>query len=221
VPLLASLESVDWNKASHTRGLATDVPDLLRALIDPSQDVRDAALRDLADRLEHQMTVWSASSKAVPFLVEVLMMGPADRALRRSVFDLLSGLVGAHLEVLPDRFDPEEYFGDVEDPGTWRDEYRWTEHETDELLEQMSGVWGKACYDAIEAELPRLMPLLQDPDDELACGFISLLEIYPNSASSSVPPLRELVGSDLSEVRQEAAQQVIEVLTSTDSDDED
>lgn len=117
-------------------------------------------------------------------------------------------------EVLPDRFDPKVFYAVVEDPGTWRDEDRNTPHEDEEPLDQMTRVWGKACYDALEGALPALLPLLDDPDDELALGFIMLLKIFPNSAALIVPTLQRIDPQKVSDARRKAVRDALAVFPS-------
>jgi hypothetical protein len=161
--LLDGLDAIDWGKLSHAYGRATDVPDLLRALVNPAgaskelrqraarsgRSVRDLVQVELYGNVIHQNSVWSASSKIVPFFVEILTDGPEDLELRRFSLEYLSALAGPDPdEIFPSRFDPDECFADSDDPGTWREEDRGTENEDDEVLSQMMRFWGKECYEA-------------------------------------------------------------------------
>jgi len=206
--LLDGLDAIDWGKLSHAYGRATDVPDLLRALVNPAgaskelrqraarsgRSVRDLVQVELYGNVIHQNSVWSASSKIVPFFVEILTDGPEDLELRRFSLEYLSALAGPDPdEIFPSRFDPDECFADSDDPGTWREEDRGTENEDDEVLSQMMRFWGKECYEAVERALPALMPLVDDADDELAIEAAHLFAAFPRSADRTGPLLRGCV----------------------------
>jgi len=69
---LANLDSIPWDKIHHAYGAATDVPQLLRALLSRVGAKREKALRELYGNLWHQHTIYEATSYAVPFLVALL-----------------------------------------------------------------------------------------------------------------------------------------------------
>lgn len=75
------MADVDWSSLSTSYGDATGVPGFLRALYDPDETVRDAALSDLWC-LCHQETVYDGSAAAVPLLVRAAhdaALSPAQR----------------------------------------------------------------------------------------------------------------------------------------------
>ena len=110
--LLEGLDAIDWAKLSHAYGPATDVPDLLRALVH-RKEARERVQHELYGNVIHQGTVWSASSKVVPFFVEILTDGPPDRELRRFCLKYLSDLAGPEaMDSFPSRFDPDDCFAD-------------------------------------------------------------------------------------------------------------
>jgi hypothetical protein len=194
--LLDRLDEVDWTKVSHAYGPATDVPELLRALVDPdTTDAEHARVRHaLYGNLIHQGTVWSASSKAVPFFVEIVMDDSLAIEIRRFALRYLCDLtIGEEIDELVNlgEFDPDEYFANARDPGTWREEDRLRE-EDEEALEQMVRVWAKDCYEAAEANLPRLLPLLEGPNDDLCFTLINLVAAFPRCANHTIPALRSL-----------------------------
>jgi hypothetical protein len=194
MPLLDGLDAIDWARLSHAYGPATDVPGLLRALVSSDAAARRRVEVELYGNVIHQNCVWSASSRVVPFFVEILTDGPPDVELRRFCLGYLADLAGPEAgEAFPSRFDPDEVFVDCDDPGTWREQDRSTDREDDELLQQMMRVWGKACYDAVEEALPALLPLLDDADEVLAIGAARVCAAFPRSAERSAPLLRACV----------------------------
>jgi hypothetical protein len=77
--ILQEAEKFPWWRLTHCRGLATDVPQILRDLTSQDEDVREEAVNDgLFDRLTHQYTVYPASVYAVPYLVGILHVVHTD-----------------------------------------------------------------------------------------------------------------------------------------------
>jgi hypothetical protein len=113
--MLEGLERIDWAGLGHAYGSAEDVPELLRALASPEKDAREEAISALYGNIWHQGTVYGATSRAVPFLIE-LAAHPAlpDRELiLELLYDVAQGTsfldVHQHLPVLGKglREDPE------------------------------------------------------------------------------------------------------------------
>ena len=74
--MLEKLDGIDWKSLSHACGDASDILDLIRALISQDKTVRDDAYDCLYTTLFHQGARWAAYSYAIPFLYEIL----ADKA---------------------------------------------------------------------------------------------------------------------------------------------
>src|SRR5690349_16068261 len=72
--MLAGLNDIDWKNLEHAYGSAEDIPGLLVSLLG-SKEARNKANFDLASRIVHQGTVYSASAAVVPFLVNFLIEG--------------------------------------------------------------------------------------------------------------------------------------------------
>jgi catechol 2,3-dioxygenase-like lactoylglutathione lyase family enzyme len=70
--ILVGLDDFDWSSVEHAHGVATDVPDLLRALASDDGDVRCDAYGGLYNTIIHQDSVYSASVEAIPFLMQLL-----------------------------------------------------------------------------------------------------------------------------------------------------
>src|SRR5688500_6475339 len=71
--MLDGLDTTDWASLTHAYGPATDVPDLLRALLSPDPEEREEAVYELFGNIWHQGTVYPASAAAVPFSYELLV----------------------------------------------------------------------------------------------------------------------------------------------------
>lgn len=63
------LDGIDWASLGHAYGPADDTPDALRALADPDPEMREEALDVLFGSICHQGTLYSATPRALPFLI--------------------------------------------------------------------------------------------------------------------------------------------------------
>ncbi len=66
-----SIESAEWNTLEHAYGTAEDVPKLLKDLCSTNIRVVDEALKELFSTIWHQGTVYEATVKALPLLLEI------------------------------------------------------------------------------------------------------------------------------------------------------
>jgi HEAT repeat protein len=170
--VLEGLEAVNWAALGHAYGSAEDVPEWLRALRSPDPEVRQWAREDW--NIVHQGTRYSATAPAVPFLVE-LATAP-DTHDRAWLVNLLAyAAVGYDEASLPDGI-------------TSLDQLRHTT--TTPGCEHEFGPWAVAAYQAVQAALPALLPLLDDEDDRLRRETAHLLAWFPPFAPASLPRLR-------------------------------
>ncbi len=70
--MLETLNAVPWSKLGHAYGEASDVPDLIRGLASPEQEVYQRAIGRLWSSVIHQGTVYSSTAYIVPFFCELL-----------------------------------------------------------------------------------------------------------------------------------------------------
>jgi hypothetical protein len=70
--LFKGLDQVAWNEVQHAYGSATDVPNLLRALVSENKNTRADAWHELYGNLWHQGTTYEATAFAVPFFIRLL-----------------------------------------------------------------------------------------------------------------------------------------------------
>jgi len=101
--MLEQLDQVDWRHLTHAYGAAKDVPKLLRLLMDPREDVREEALFELSNSINHQGSIYEATTFAVPFLVE-MACHPAVPD-RQNVLSLISGAADGWTAALRDAPD--------------------------------------------------------------------------------------------------------------------
>lgn len=95
--MLEGLDRIPWAKLTHAYGTATDVPINLRSIASEDPRKSEEALDRLIDSINHQGTIYSASSHAVPFLVELLEHQSV--ACRAMILDSLEYMArGCHSE---------------------------------------------------------------------------------------------------------------------------
>lgn len=70
--MLEGLDTISWDKLIHAYGMASDVPQQIRALAAKDVKVCEQALSDLYSNIWHQGTVFEAAAYAVPFLIELI-----------------------------------------------------------------------------------------------------------------------------------------------------
>jgi hypothetical protein len=146
--VLEGLEAVDWAALGQAYGSAEDVPAWLRALRSPDPEVRQWGHEDW-NIVHRQGTRYSATAPAVPFLVE-LATAP-DTHDRAWLVNLLAyAAVGNEEAVLPDGVVSLDRLGDTTS---------WPEPEY--------AAWALAAYQAVQAALPALLPLLEEDDDRV------------------------------------------------------
>lgn len=77
--VLAGLDDVAWDALEHAYGPATDVPEVLRALVSGDDELADEAMYELFGNIWHQGSVYPATIPAVPFLVAIAVAGAAGK----------------------------------------------------------------------------------------------------------------------------------------------
>ena len=170
--MLEGLEAVNWAALGHAGGSAEDLPWLLRQVRSADPKVREETLRELFSTIVHQGTRYSATAPAVPFLVE-LATAP-DIHDRAWLVNLLAyAAVGNQQAALPD--------GIVS-----LDRLRYTTN----WHEPEYAAWALAAYQAVQATLPALLPLVDDDEDRLRRETAHLLAWFPSFAPVSLPHLR-------------------------------
>jgi hypothetical protein len=216
--LLSGLDLVPWNLLQHAYGVATDVPELLDALVDPAcapAHLKAAARnnqRTVFEQVEwilwgnvfHQGSVWQASARTVPFLVEILRDGPPDLPLRRFLISYLHHLaIGYPEDTFPRQIDPVRDFAEVDG---LRDEGRAAELADFNLQKSATGddkrlamrlplLWARDCYLAVEHAIPTILSFVRDPDEQLALEAIALTASFSRYADAAAPTLRQIATS--------------------------
>ncbi|MFE7853162.1 HEAT repeat domain-containing protein [Streptomyces sp. NPDC057403] len=203
--LLAGLEDIDWIALGHAYGSAEDVPGQLRTVCGADEKARERAFRSLFGNIFHQGTRYSASPYAVPFLSRIAVAGPVDA--RADALLLLTRLaIDWHDEYdLPLGIDTVAWRAAAISPEEslrWYDEQIAAETDEERLKNLREGraycaaghpVDGREgalrSYDAVRAQLPVLLELLDDQDPAIRTKTAYLLGWFPEEADATLVPL--------------------------------
>ncbi|MFD6245601.1 hypothetical protein [Streptomyces roseolus] len=212
--LLVGLDDVDWASLSHAYRSAEDVPGHIRTLCGSDDEAREEAFRYLFSSIFHQGSRYSASPVAVPFLARIAVAGPAaarEDAMwlltRLAVdwhdeYDVTTGINVTGWRAAAAEWGPEQllpwYDGEVAaatDPGKRADL-----QETRDWVaagNSPDSRWSALqSYDAVLAELPGLLVLLDDDDARLRTRIAYLLAWFPEFAATSLPRLTALAAHE-------------------------
>lgn len=212
--LLAGLDDVDWAGLEHAYRSAHDVPGHLRTLCGSDDEARKQAFNSLFSSIFHQGSRYSASPVAVPFLARIAVAGPAaarEDAMwlltRLAVdwhdeYDVTTGINVSGWRAAAADVGPEELL-------PWYEEQVTTATDPDKLARaQELRDWVAAgnspdsrwsalqSYDAVLAELPGLLVLLDDDDARLRTRIGYLLAWFPEFSVTSVPRLLALAACE-------------------------
>ncbi|MGV9269519.1 hypothetical protein ACWDRR_33200 [Kitasatospora sp. NPDC003701] len=203
--VLAGLGDIDWAALGHAYGGAEDVPGELRAACGEDEERRDRAFERLFNSICHQGTRYSASPYAVPFLARIAVAGPAG-ARTEALMLLLRLAVDWHDTYdLPLGIDATAWRAATvsqEENLRWYDEQIAAETDEERLKKLRAGREHCAAghpidaresalrsYDAVRAQLPTLLPLLDDPDREIRSRCAYLVGWFPEDADIVAEPL--------------------------------
>jgi hypothetical protein len=174
--VLEGLDDVPWNTLHHAYGEATDVPELIRSLVSPEQGVRAKALWELYGNIWHQHTVYEASSRAVPFLLEVAVSPEVPDDTRAGVMQLLADIAdgSSYVDVHEPVFEDMGVDLGVE-PGQLERELEWV----------------RRAREAVRGELGVLTRDL-DPSapGERRKAAVYVASMFPEAAEAVAPRLR-------------------------------
>jgi len=212
---LAGLEAIEWSRYHHAYGAATDVPELLNALADP--ETAGPALRAEARKQKatirehvewvlwgnvfHQGSVWGVSAKVVPFIAELARTVALPAETRRFAVSYLHHLARGY----PDSEFPRPFALDELLPLCAEleaatlpqqvidgDAFRDVEGADPEAVGRVHLLWLRDCFLAVEREVPSLVPLLDETDDELVAHVMALAASFPRVSATVLPALWKL-----------------------------
>ncbi len=206
---LSELGTIDWAELEHSHGAATDVPDMLQALLSDDPDTRDGARHALHASLDHQgVHRYTATLSAVPFLVG--LVADPEVPERGEIVRLLAELaVGDTCWFLHDGFHPDLQ---VACDGSARPQAcaevqsgsfatRGFPELDDGRLDMSAGSAARAIYQAVAAGTTVYVAALADGDEELRSALPFLLAFLTSESHLSVGALHWLLDDPAETVR--------------------
>lgn len=181
LPSLSSLEQVPWSVLGHAYGRADDLPQQIRALLDPDFEIRQNALYGFRANIWHQHSRYSATVAAIPIFIEMLRYQGV--ACRTEILVLLTELatgsggpveLDCGLKKYVEAFNPHH----AEPADEWMDR---DANRTERVVE-----W--ECYRAVAAGCP-LYGALLDEGPTIAIAASYLLAFFPLYAGNACPKL--------------------------------
>lgn len=176
--MLEKLDSIAWSSLSHAYGEASDVPELMRALVRGGTFKTDEdPIYQMYGNIWHQGTVYEATAYAVPFLIEIAESSECNR--RDEVLHLLSCIYNgtSYLEVHRPLFG--EPFDEVENARLQA-----------ELQAELKHV--AAAKKAVEAGIDNYLRIFrEETDPTLKISAAHLLSNFPERREILAPLIRD------------------------------
>lgn len=177
--MLERLDEIPWTEIEHAYGPATDVPELLRKLLDPDPKIRSGVLNKLYGNVFHQGTRFPAAPYVIPFLIE-LCADPAVPA-RGDILRYWGSLITGYFSV-----QERPTWGDgtrIHDCGEVR-EFDDEEEADQSFVETLHRVYIESLkgFDLI-------VGLLDSDEPPVRAGAAWVLACLPTKAEVSVPAL--------------------------------
>jgi hypothetical protein len=203
--LLEGLAQINWASLRHAYGAASNIPELFQAMLAGGKRKRDNALYKLSDLIQHQGTVYSATSAAIPFLYRFLASDlELDRPHLINIFRNLSlgtGYLQVHTKY-PDS------------AATWHkilgEEGKTLEEEIAREEEEVAKV-----HHAIGEGLHHLIPYLRHEKSWVRECAAECLQRYPTRADLSLPALLSALEEETDEQQRGALSKARDTLVSS------
>lgn len=173
--MLERIDEVDWSQLNHAYGKATDVPELLRALAFGDAEARRNSLSEFFGNIWHQGTVYPATSRVVPFLIELL----EERSVqdKDGILQLLAAVSGGSSYL-----DVHSRFADF-----YYHERRTTEFAT-RRAQELADV--RSAHEAVISGVPTYLKLLSDTDPKVRAAVPYVLSTCAEARSEIDQMLR-------------------------------
>lgn len=166
--VLESLSETDWSRVEHAYGPATDVPDLLRAVVSTDAETRGNAMWELYGNIIHQNTRFSATPKVVPYLLNLAAASNVpDRA---TLLSYLTNLIAG--------------------PYTVRDGFWICDGQRTVAYDDEQAEIALACYQAALPGIPSLIQLATGPFAAVRTAAVSVLGCFRTERDQLLPVLR-------------------------------
>lgn len=178
--MFSGLDEIEWAELIHAYGDASDVPDDIHALVSSDEKAAEDALRRLFGNIHHQGTLYTATTPAVPFLAEASIALKPDRAAA------VLGLLSAIAEPVADRIYDDQITIEAFRTYVHDEELSLSE---DVLAECISFGCSPSVeaevYDAVVAQIPRLISELDVSNRDIQMGLFELLGNVPRHSEDA------------------------------------
>ena len=177
--MLDGLNDIPWSELEHAYGTASDVPDLIRALVNPDPKVRSNTMWTLYGNVFHQGTRFPATPYVIPFVIE--LCGRPEVFNRLELLSFWGSLITG-------------YFNIRERP-VWSDGefvYGFDEPQKLDLIEPYSVALFDIYKNSLEGE-ELLYSLINEGEPGVRAGAAWVLACLPTIADRSTDVLRTRV----------------------------
>lgn len=172
-PDLSVIDEIPWVELSHAYGTAIDVPDQLRAVLDPDAEKRRSTFFSFMCNLFHQGSVYSATVPAIGVLQQMLRYKEVpDKA---KILETLLAFAVGFPEDIQRNVDIHDFLGADDD-----DEGRSDDADARE------------CYLAVGVGAPLYEALLRDSDPRTVIAAAYILAFFPAHAFASCRTLLDV-----------------------------
>ena len=164
--MLEGLDNIDWVSVWHCNGPATDIPKLLRDLLSDEKKTQSSAIIELFGNIWHHGIVYEATSKAVPFLYEILENPSCS-----------------------ERFSVVWLLGAIANGSSYHQEHK--PEKKNEVEKEM--IWVKEARSAVLKGVKTVLGLLGEKDTDLRLPVVLLLASLPEEAAQITPILSSML----------------------------
>ena len=172
-----NFHKANWSELTHAYGDASDVPQLIQSIQSSDEDEREEALDELYSNIWHQGTVYEATVKALPVLLELY--------IKKKVIDL-DGL--AFLIILIADGKGYHQVHSQEENGS----------EIIELIRNEQEVVAQ-IRDIFEPNLALFLPYLEHENDDIRSNAACMFSQYPAHATITIPKIQSALKKEVSE----------------------
>ncbi len=177
--MLDGLDAVDWGSLHGCYRSAGEAPQHIRAMLSPSQEVREWGSSELIKAVYHQGTVYELSAVVVPFLYELLESdGVPDKG---TIAEIIAIVADGHSFLECHARTPES-------AATW-EAILAKEGKSLAVESAREQMYVAAAKRAVLAKLDVLYPYISDPEPEVRAAIAQAMGCFPDVAARLLPDL--------------------------------